>query len=285
MGNGRPKITICIPHWQVKHYMTLCLRSILKHSKKYDLEVIVVDNGSRDESLDYLRSLQWIHLLERPEEVHTNWPRNVFTAWDYGIQHATGSIFITMHSDVFVKADDWLDPMLLEINHSSSVAAAGAWKLHLENPIYAFQKRVTGYATKRVKKMLGLRKDVEWKIGHYPRDYCAMYRRNVILDKGLQFLPIQGKEGGYSKGGGYSIAMQLWDAGYDTRMVPVSEMASKIVHIAHGTAAVREEKPLRHKQQQKKLETRTANLLKEDWIKKLEADVSLDEPLALSESD
>jgi glycosyltransferase involved in cell wall biosynthesis len=277
MVNSQAKIAVCIPHWQVKQYMTLCLRSIHKHSQKYDLQVIVVDNGSKDESLDYLRSLDWIFLLERPDEVHTNWPKNVFTAWDYGIQHATGDYFITMHSDVFVQTNDWLDPMLREINHSSSVAAAGAWKLHLENPIYAFQKRVTGYARKRVKKMLGMKKDVEWKIGHYPRDYCAMYRRDVIIDKGLQFLPIQGKEGGYSRGGGYSIAMQLWDAGYTTRMVSVHEMRSKIVHIAHGTAAVREEKPLRYKRKQRKLETRTANLLKEDWIKELEADVSLDE--------
>lgn len=277
MVNRQSKITICIPHWQVKQYMTLCLRSIRKHSRKYDIQVIVVDNGSKDESLDYLRSLEWIFLLERPDEVHTNWPRNVFTAWDYGIQHASGEYFITMHSDVFVKSDDWLDPMLREINHSSTVAASGAWKLHLENPIYAFQKRVTAYVRKRVKKMLGLRKDVEWKIGHYPRDYCAMYRRDVIIDNGLQFLPIQGKEGGYSKGGGYSIAMQLWDAGYTTRMVSVHEMRSKIVHIAHGTAAVREEKPLRYKRKQKKLEARTANLLKEGWIKELETDVSLDE--------
>jgi glycosyltransferase involved in cell wall biosynthesis len=277
MANSQSKITICIPHWQVKQYMTLCLRSIRKHSRKYDIQVIVVDNGSKDESLDYLRSLDWIFLLERPNEVHTNWPRNVFTAWDYGIQHATGEYFITMHSDVFVKTDDWLDPMLREINHSSSIAASGAWKLHLENPVYAFQKRVMAYTRKRVKKMLGLKKDVEWKIGHYPRDYCAMYRRNVIIDNGLQFLPIQGREGGYSKGGGYSIAMQLWDAGYDTRMVPISEMSSKIIHIAHGTAAVREEKPLRYKRKQKKLEARTANLLKEGWIKELEADVSLDE--------
>jgi hypothetical protein len=76
--------------------------------------------------------------------------------------------------------------------------------------------------------------------------------------------------------------MQLWDAGYDTRMVSISEMASKIVHIAHGTAGVREEKPLRYKRKQKKLEARTANLLEKDWIKELEADLSLDEPTVLS---
>ena len=81
-----PRISLCIPHWQVRDMMSICLRSIRKHSRKYDLEVIVVDNGSRDDSLDYLRSLSWIRLIERPEERVSNWPANVFTAWDLGVR-------------------------------------------------------------------------------------------------------------------------------------------------------------------------------------------------------
>lgn len=270
MDNYRPKITICIPHWQVKVYMTLCLRSIRKHSRKYDMELIVVDNGSHDESLDYLRALPWIRLIERPEEVHTNWPMNVFTAWDLGIRQATGNYFITMHSDVFVKSDDWLDPLLREISHDPSVAAAGAWKLELENPLYALQKRVIGCAVGKVKSLVGLKKNVEWKQGHYPRDYCAMYRRDVILKNDLTFRPI------YGKCGGYSVAKQIWDVGYATRMVPVREMATKIFHVAHGTAAVVSEKPLNHKSAQQKVERKVANLFDEVWIRELELDESLD---------
>ena len=276
MNNKQPKITVCIPHWQVQQYMTICLRSIRKHSEKYDLQVIVVDNGSKDDSLDYLRGLDWILLLERPDEVHTNFPWNVFTAWDHGLAHATGDFFVTMHSDVFVRADGWLDPMLREIQVSPSVAGAGAWKLHLEHPLYAFQKRVTRYVTKSVKKALGMKKIVEWKIGHYPRDYCAMYRTDVIGQNNLHFMPVRGAEGGLGTGGGYSIATQIWNAGYETRMVDVEEMRSKVVHIAHGTAAVRKEKPLHHKRKQKKLEQRTQNMLNEKWIRQLAADDRLD---------
>ncbi|MFP4034017.1 MAG: glycosyltransferase family 2 protein, partial [Desulfovermiculus sp.] len=168
MNERRPKVTICIPHWQVKRYITLCLRSIRKYSQKYDVQIIVVDNGSQDESLDYLRSLDWILLLERPEEVHTNWPHNVFTAWDYGLQYAAGDYYITMHSDVFVRAHDWLDPFLREFSTGDNVGGVGGWKLHIENPIYAFQKRVTGFMIKKIKQMAGIRKNVEWRIGHYP---------------------------------------------------------------------------------------------------------------------
>ncbi|MEZ6046194.1 MAG: glycosyltransferase family 2 protein [Planctomycetaceae bacterium] len=266
-----PRITICIPHWQVEDYMRLCLRSIRKHSTRYDLEVIVVDNGSKDESIDYLRGLDWIRLIERPEEVHTNWPENVFTAWDLGLKEATGEYYITMHSDVFIKRDDWLDPFLREMQKSEQIAASGAWKLVLENPLYAWQKQVIGYMSGRFKQMIGRKKEIKWKQGPYPRDYCAMYRRDVLLEHNMTFLPI------YGQGGGYSIAKQIWDAGYEMGMFSVREMDRILYHVAHGTAAVAPEKKLNHSRAQKKVERKVEDLFQEKWIHELAADDGLDE--------
>ncbi|MEX2288115.1 MAG: glycosyltransferase family 2 protein [Planctomycetaceae bacterium] len=268
---ARPKITICIPHWQVGRYMTLCLRSIRKHSLKYNLDVLVVDNGSKDDSLAYLRSLGWIRLVERPEEVHTNWPRNVFTAWDYAVRHSDAPYFVSMHSDVFIKSDHWLDPLLREIERSPSVAASGAWKLELEHPLYRWQKHVLGYTTAQLKTLFGRRRAIYWQQGHYPRDYCAMYRREIIARHDLTFLGVNG----YS-GGSHSIAQQLIDAGYQMGMVDVREMSQHLVHVAHGTAAIVPEKPLNHRRAQKKVERKVARLLSERWIKSLEADAALD---------
>jgi len=266
-----PKISVCIPHWQVRDYMTVCLRSIRKHSRKYDLQVIVIDNGSKDDSLDYLRSLDWIRLIERPDEVHTNWPLNVFTAWDRGLLEATGEFFITMHSDVFVKSDDWLDPLLREIRADESVAASGAWKLVLENPFYKFQKQAIGYLSAKIKTLFGRRKRIVWKQEQYPRDYCAMYRTDVIRRQWLTFCPVNG-----CGGGGYSIARQLWDAGYSLGMVSLAEMFEQVYHVAHGTAAAVAEKPLNHKRAQQKVERKVAGLFAEDWIIALQQDESLD---------
>lgn len=266
-----PFVTICIPHWQVRGMMSICLRSIRKHSRRYNLEVLVVDNGSKDDSLDYLRSLKWIQLLERPEESYTNWPTNVFTAWDFGIRHATGEFFVTMHSDVFVKRDDWLDPFFREITVSPRVAASGAWKLNLEPAWYSWQKRVVGGAMANVKRLLGRNARGSFREGHYPRDFCAMYRRDVILRHGLTFVPED-----ESVTGGYSIADQLWKHGYETRMVPLSEAAERIVHVAHGTAALAAEKPLHHADAQRKVEKRVRQLFSQPWVQSLRDDVTLD---------
>jgi hypothetical protein len=266
-----PRISMCIPHWQVRDMMSICLRSIRKHSQKYNLEVIVVDNGSRDESLAYLRSLSWIRLIERPAESVSNWPANVFTAWDAGIRAATGEFFVTMHSDVFVRQDDWLDPFLRGISVSPQVAGVGAWKLALENPWYALQKRVVGSMLAGVKRWAGRRARSSFREGHYPRDYCALYRTQAILKHGLTFCPQ-----GDLITGGYSIARQLWDRGYETRMIPVWELARMIVHVAHGTAAVATDKPLNHRSAQRKAERRAQALLQEPWIEHLRRDERLD---------
>jgi len=265
------RITVCIPHWQVRDMISICLRSLRKHSRKYDLEVLVVDNGSRDESLDYLRSLPWIRLIERPEETVTNWPANVFTAWDAGIRVCTGEFFVTMHSDVFIRQDDWLDLFLREITAGPQVAASGAWKLNLESPWYAMQKRVLGSLVASVKRWTGRRARSSFREGHYPRDYCAMYRTQSIREHGLTFCP-----NGDLITGGYAIARQLWDHGYETRMIPVWELSRKVIHVAHGTAAVSNAKPLRHRGAQKKAEQRAQALLHEGWIEQLRQDARLD---------
>jgi glycosyltransferase involved in cell wall biosynthesis len=269
-----PRISICVPHWQVLEYIQPCLRSIRKHSRGDDVEVLVIDNGSKDASLEYLRSLSWIRLIERPEEVHTNWPANVFTAWDRGLREARGEYYVTMHSDVFIKRDGWLQPLVRELERSPQNAASGTWKLEIENPIYAAQKRITGLASAAFKSLLGRKPAAGLRQGHYPRDFCAMYRRDVLLEHDLTFQCIFG-----NRGGGYSIARQLWERGYQMGLVPVREMASYIEHVAHGTAAVRGEKRLRHARTQRRTESKVAGLFAEPWIQALASDTSLDEPV------
>lgn len=266
-----PQISICIPHWQVREMMAICLRSIRRYSGRYDLEVLVVDNGSRDGSLDWLRSLPWIRLIERPEETNANWPANVFTAWDHGARQARGEYFVTMHSDVFVRREGWLDPLLAEMAGGPQVAAAGAWKLTLEPAWYAWQKRVVGATLAAAKRCLGRSTRGSWKEGHYPRDYCALYRRDLLVENDLTFCPSAGETTG-----GYPIARQLWERGYQTRVIPIWEMARNVVHVAHGTAAVSSEATLHHRAAQKRAENRARALLAQPWIASLRSETQLD---------
>jgi glycosyltransferase involved in cell wall biosynthesis len=265
------RVSICIPHWEIKELMEICLRSIRKHSPKYDVEVIIVDNGSKDESIDWLRSLDWISLIERPEEGFHNFPHNVFTSWELGIRKASGEYFMTMHSDVFVKTDHWLDPFFREYSlGDDKTAAVGAWKLNLENPFFTFQKKIFHVIRTKIKSVFGKAKPYPWKQGHYPRDYCAMYRRDLILGHKITFRSI------HRQGGGYSTARQIWDCGLNVRMIPVEEMYRHVVHVAHGTAAVAARRPRTGSRHENKAERRVYELFQKDWINELKSDISLD---------
>lgn len=269
---ANPLVSICIPHWQVRDMMAVCLRAIRRHSREYNYEVLVVDNGSKDESLDWLRSLGWIRLIERPEESQSNWPANVFTAWDLGLKRANGRYFLTMHSDVFVRSDRWLDPMLALMEQSAHIAATGAWKQCVENPLYAWQKRLLGGTLAACKRLLGRHARGSFRQGHYPRDYCALYRREVLLRHQLTFCPAD-----ELITGGYSIALQLWKLGYQTPTIPLWLISRNMVHLAHGTAALSATgKPLRHTAGQRKAQKRAAAICNEPWVRALRDAAELD---------
>ncbi len=261
---SEPLVTVCIPHWQVGEMMRVCLRSLRKHSAGLNMEIVVVDNGSRDDSLDWLRSLSWIRLIERPEETPANWPMNVFTAWDRGLREARGRYFLTMHSDVFITHDGWLAPFLREMARDSNAAASGAWKLELEHPLYSWQKRVVGGAVSSLKRLFGRHGRDDSHQGKYPRDYCALYRRELLMKHDLTFCPEPGEITG-----GHAIARQLWAAGYTTPVFPVWEMSQAVIHVTHATAAVATGNRLNHARSQRRAEARARRLLESAWVQEL----------------
>lgn len=250
--------------------MKPCLRSIRKHSNAYDLEIIVIDNGSKDGSLDYLKSLSWIRLVERPEEGPENWPNNVFTSWDRGLEDATGDYYVSMHSDVFVKADDWLDPFLATICATSNAVASGSGKLKVEHPLYTLQKKIIGGTAQRVKKLMGKNPKIDDDNGRYPRDYCAMYDTGFLKSHKIRFA----KQDNIS--GGHQVATQIWEHGGETPIFSVREMDRVLAHIAHGTTTLTDRIQLKRKHKQEQTNAKKEELFRENWIKDLIQDESLD---------
>ena len=268
-----PLITISIPHWQSKEFIIPCLRSIRKHSTAYELEVIVIDNGSQDDSLAYLRSLSWIRLIERPEESPKNWPHNVFSAWDLGLTKASGQYYVTMHADVFIKRDNWLEPFLREMDSGANVVGTGSWKLEVKHPLYAFQKRYIGGTLKQLKRLIpGKNPKIDADAGKYPRDYCAMYDTQFLKEHAVGF-----STKGHKISGGHQVATQIWAHGGEVRIFPVREMDKNLAHIAHGTTALTEDINLKRKTKQNQTIKKKVNLFNEKWILDLIEDSSSDQ--------
>ena len=57
------KVTIVILTWNGLPYTKRCLESLHAETDFQGYEVIVVDNGSTDGSVEYLKSIPWIRLI------------------------------------------------------------------------------------------------------------------------------------------------------------------------------------------------------------------------------
>lgn len=273
-GREDPLVTIVIPHWQVREMITLCLRSIRRFTRDVPYEVIVVDNGSKDESLDYLRSLKWIRLIERGDETPSYWVRAMGTALDFGIREGRGRYLLIMHTDVVILREGWLRRLIDAIESDPRHAAAGTDKLEVRSPFRAWWKRT--FDEKRIKAwfrrvLLRDRRAVIPERPRCPRDFCALYRLDVLRRHELSFLQKR-----FSAG--ESMYLDLVDRGYSAAMIPVLEMMQYIEHIAHGTAALRPgERGLDHGRTQRKSERRLNALLSRPLIRELQEDASLDQ--------
>lgn len=94
------KISIIVPVYNTQDHLRKCIDSIREQSYE-NLEIIIVDDGSTDNSLNIMKELQ---ALDNRIVVLTQENKGVSAARNYGLKVATGK-FIQ-----FVDSDDFLDP-------------------------------------------------------------------------------------------------------------------------------------------------------------------------------
>jgi glycosyltransferase involved in cell wall biosynthesis len=273
----KAKVTICMPHWQVRELVTISLRAIRKYTRNVPFEMIVVDNGSEDDSLDYLRSLPWIRLIERGKSTPDRWVRAFTTALDLGFDQCRTEYFLIMHTDTIVRHPGWLERML-EAMDSESKCVVGAWKLEQVNPWYEALKRITD--TKKFSLWLQrtfLRNSSARQLHREicPRDYCTLYRSEPLRRHKLRFFNLESPYHGYTAG--EKMYYHLRDLGYLAEVLETEEMLKYMIHIAHATAGLRpDQRKLNHRRAQKKVERKLHRFFESDWIKDLREDSSLD---------
>ncbi|NMM93380.1 glycosyltransferase family 2 protein [Bifidobacterium oedipodis] len=99
-------LTFVIPAYNMESYLDRCVNSLLSASDTSDLEVLIVDDGSKDGTLEYARKLERnnpgvVRAIHQENKGHGG-------AVNTGIKQATG-----MYVKV-VDADDWVDPQAID---------------------------------------------------------------------------------------------------------------------------------------------------------------------------
>lgn len=226
------KATICIVNYKTFEFTRLCLRSIRKFTK-YPYEVIVVDNGSNDESLAYLKRLSWISLIERrskPGEAGGGYAHAA--GLDLGLQNCNTEFFVSMHSDTFVRKENWLTDLTSYFDSDEKVVCVGSGKVELIPKWRVLLKKATDLRTFR-RKLLR-EPDPIGKYRYYNRTICCIYRTDILQCENLSFLMDRDK----GLTGGKKLYFELVDRGYRTVELPSSVMGRYVYHLAHATQVV-----------------------------------------------
>lgn len=99
-----PKVSVIVPVYNVSEYLGQCLDSILLQTLQ-DIEVICINDGSTDDSLDIL---QGYAMFDERLKIISQENAGCAIARNNGIKHATGEYII------FLDGDDFFHPQMLE---------------------------------------------------------------------------------------------------------------------------------------------------------------------------
>ena len=266
----KAKATICVINYKTLDFTRLCLRSIRKFTR-YPYEVIVVDNDSRDESLEYLKRLSWIRLIERRHKAGE--PRGSYdegAALDLGLQSCNTEFYISMHSDTFVQKDNWLTELISCFRNDENIACVGSDKIELTPKWRILLKKATDF--KSFKRKILQKPGSISRFRYHNRTICCIYRTDVVRRENLSFL--MGRDQGLTAG--QKLYFEFLDRGYKTVELPVSIMGQYVIHLAHATQAVNPQEFPLQKRTVKKCNRIIDKILSLEIIQNILTDNSLD---------
>jgi len=122
------RVSVVIPTLNSAETLERCLTSIKANNTKYEYEVIVVDAGSNDETIEIARKYAHKVLDGMPSRINRN----------IGVEAARGEIICFTDSDCFVP-EDWIDRLVdgllrLNVKDNKIVGVGGGNIPSLNNP-------------------------------------------------------------------------------------------------------------------------------------------------------
>lgn len=171
-------ITLTYNEWK---YTNVCLSNIRRHTH-VPFEVIVVDNGSTDGSVERLRHLQerqsWLHLVEN--EVN----RGFAAGMNRGLRKAAGEYFVLLNNDT-LPSFRWLDNPLQLFKLKQHAGIVGP----VSNRVIRQQKvKTTLRSVREVHRFCRNHNHLnpaKWRRTLLLSGFCLIFPRKLVDDIGL----------------------------------------------------------------------------------------------------
>ena len=129
------EISIIIPTKNGEKTAKTCLNAIAAQETDRTFEILIIDSGSTDKTVEIAKTFNKIKLLQiLPEEFGHGKTRN------YGAKHAVGKYLVFLNQDAIPYNNNWLEMLISGLEKDSSNAAA--FSKHIPNEdCYLYMKR------------------------------------------------------------------------------------------------------------------------------------------------
>ena len=118
-----PKISIIIPVYNQLQYTLNCLYSLMKECANYEVEIIVINDNSTDNTLETLENIPGIKIINNT--TNQGFLKNI----NNGIKLSEGEFVLLLNNDVVVLPD-MIKELFYVWENKTNVGAVGALSIH-----------------------------------------------------------------------------------------------------------------------------------------------------------
>jgi len=233
-AKNRQPLNVVLVNYKTAVITKICLELLRESLHGRPATIWVVDNDSADASLDYLRSLDWIQLIERRAEAKEPGYIAHGRALDLVLEKIDADYLFLMHSDTLIYDASIFDLMLAASQKDPALFAAGCLEQinrGAVRSIWRLTSRFAKHYIRRVKKSLGLSSRAPKPPRElYLKSFFALWNAKLIKQHNLHFamndeLP------------GYAAQAQMLALGYRTNALAPRRIFKYLEHIQSGTVA------------------------------------------------
>ena len=179
---GRYLVSVIIPNFNGKAFLKPCLNSLM-HQSKAEKEIILVDNGSKDDSVEFVRTdYPEVKIIPLSEN------RGFSEAVNQGIRQAKGELVVVLNNDTVVDSD-WLEVLSSFLGENPDIGFCASKIVKYDDPTVIDS---VGSGIKRSGYTFNMGNAVK-DMGQYnsPREIfgapaaAAVYRKSMLDDIGL----------------------------------------------------------------------------------------------------
>jgi len=230
----KPTFSVVLVNYKTPEITSVCLELLREPAQRLGFPVWVVDNDSADASTEYLRTLDWIKLVERKPGANESGFMNHGLALDLVLERASTDYLFLLHTDTFVYDPAIFERMLAIIERDDTVIGVGCL-----DQIYRGQFRIywrigtrfLKHYARRLKLAFGLksRAPKPW-MEQYVKSFCSLWNIRFIKQQGWTFAMDEMIPS-------YAIQDRARAAGYKIALIPARRMFRHLDHIEGGTVA------------------------------------------------